>query len=53
MLDNIVAFIVPVVVIVLVLAVLAANIRVVQQSRAAGRIPDRVGRGPPLQDSLH
>ena len=34
MLDNIVAFIVPVVVIVLVLAVLAANIRVVQQSRA-------------------
>ena len=34
MLDSIVAFIVPVVVIVLVLAVLAANIRVVQQSRA-------------------
>ena len=35
MLDSIVAFIVPVVVIVLVLAVLAANIRVVQQSRAS------------------
>lgn len=56
--DSILSFLVPIILVVLVLLVLAANVRVVPQSRAfvieaPGRLSGRVGRGPALQDPVH
>ena len=58
MLENIISMIIPVILILLVLAVLAANIRVVPQSRAfvierLGAFQGVLGRGPALQDPVH
>ena len=54
MLENIISMIIPVILILLVLAVLAANIPVPRlRHRAPGRLPGRVGRGPALQDPVH
>ena len=48
---DIITKLIPVIVIILILLILASNIRVVQQSRAY--VIERLGCGPALQDPLY